>query len=104
MVSEQEVLSFAREVGKRFDPEKVILFGSHATGRAGEDSDVDVLVIMDHPGRSARQALEIRRAVKKTFPLDLIVQSPGEVRHRMEAGDPFITESLARGRVLYERG
>lgn len=104
MVSEQEVASFAREVGQKFRPEKIILFGSHAAGRAQEDSDVDVLVIMEHKGRAARQALEIRRSVKKSFPLDLLVQSPGEVRRRLEAGDPFITESLANGRVLYESG
>ena len=103
MVSESEVLQFAREVGDRFHPEKVILFGSHAMGTGGEDSDVDLLVIMDHDSRSAQQALDIRRSIKRAFPLDLIVRTPAEVRRRLEAGDPFISESLAHGRVLYAR-
>jgi hypothetical protein len=37
---------FAREVAERFQPEKIILFGSHAYGRPHADSDVDILVIM----------------------------------------------------------
>jgi len=37
---------FARAVGERFHPDKVILFGSHAYGRPNADSDVDILVII----------------------------------------------------------
>lgn len=101
MVQSESIASFAKELGKRFKPERVVLFGSYATG---EDSDVDVLVVMEHGGRPARQALEIRKSIKRAFPLDLIVRSPEEVRHRLDAGDPFIAESLANGRVLYESG
>ena len=35
-----------RRIAERFQPEKVILFGSYARGTAGPDSDVDLLVIM----------------------------------------------------------
>lgn len=37
---------FARQVAERFDPEKIILFGSYAYGTPHADSDVDILVIM----------------------------------------------------------
>jgi predicted nucleotidyltransferase len=36
------IRSFAREVAKRFDPDKIILFGSHAYGTPDEGSDVDL--------------------------------------------------------------
>jgi len=39
---ERTVAAMARRIVRRFAPEKVILFGSHATGAAGADSDVDV--------------------------------------------------------------
>jgi len=32
---------------KKFSPQKIILFGSRAEGRAQEQSDVDLLVVMD---------------------------------------------------------
>ena len=37
---------FVREVAERFQPEKIILFGSYAYGTLHADSDVDILVIM----------------------------------------------------------
>ena len=41
-----------KRIVKRFHPDKIILFGSHARGDAGPDSDVDLLVVMDFEGRS----------------------------------------------------
>jgi predicted nucleotidyltransferase len=40
-----EIRRFARRVAERFQPEKIILFGSHAYGTPHADSDVDILVI-----------------------------------------------------------
>ena len=39
---------FARSVARRFRPDKIILFGSHAYGKPHEDSDVDLLVEFEH--------------------------------------------------------
>ena len=39
-----EIRRFARGVAEQFDPEKIILFGSHAYGNPGPDSDVDILI------------------------------------------------------------
>lgn len=101
MIQYQEIEAYAQELVAKFKPEKVVLFGSYANDSASEDSDVDLLVIMPYPGKASRQALEIRKAVQKRFPLDLVVQSPLEASRRMQAGDPFITNALVEGRVLY---
>lgn len=79
----------------------MVLFGSYANGSASEDSDVDLLVIIPHPGKASHQALEIRKAVQKRFPLDLVIQSPLEASRRMQTGDLFITNALIEGRLLY---
>ena len=103
MVERDKIESYAREVAEKFSPQKVLLFGSYATGCATEDSDVDLLILMDYDGKASRKALEIRGSIRKDFPLDLIVQSPAEARHRVSSGDPFMAEALSRGRILYER-
>lgn len=36
---------FARQIAERFQPDKIILFGSYAYGTPHEESDVDLLVI-----------------------------------------------------------
>jgi predicted nucleotidyltransferase len=35
-----------RQIAAQFDPERIILFGSHAYGTPNADSDVDLLVVM----------------------------------------------------------
>lgn len=103
MVALNQIDAFAREVAEKFQPEKIILFGSYAHGQPTEDSDVDLLVIMDHHGKSSEQALAIRRAVRKNFPLDLIVKTPSETKTRLKQNDFFITSAFKEGRTLYER-
>ncbi len=41
-----------RRIVHRFRPERIILFGSHARGDAGPDSDVDLLVVMSRRPRA----------------------------------------------------
>jgi predicted nucleotidyltransferase len=92
---------FARQVAERFQPEKIILFGSYAYGRPHADSDVDILVIM--PARNQLdQAFKIHLAIRPPFPLHLIVRTPKKLKWRIEEGESFLTEVLAKGKVLYE--
>src|SRR6266481_5663415 len=66
---------FARQVAERFQPIKIILFGSHAYGTPHADSDVDILVVMAARNQHD-QAVKIRGAVEAPFPMDLIVRKP----------------------------
>ena len=93
---------FARQVAERFQPDKIILFGSYAYGTPHADSDVDILVIM--PARNQiDQAVKIRREVPRRFPMDLLVRTPASMKWRLEEGDLFHTEIITKGKVLYER-
>jgi predicted nucleotidyltransferase len=97
-----EIRRFAHQVGERFQPDKIILFGSYAYGTPHADSDVDLLVIM--PARNQLdQAFRIRLAIPAPFPMDLIVRTPRNLRRWLEAGDSFHTEVVSKGRVLYEK-
>lgn len=40
------IRKFAREVAERFEPDKIILFGSFAYSTPNADSDVDMLVVI----------------------------------------------------------
>jgi uncharacterized protein len=98
----REIRRFARQVAERFQPDKIILFGSHAYSAPHADSDVDILVIM--PARNELdQALKIRLSVDYHFPLDLLVRTPKNLAWRMAEGDSFLEEVLAKGRVLYAK-
>lgn len=102
-ISQDEIRDYAQHIGETFLPDKVILFGSYANGDADKNSDVDLFVIMDFSGRAPQQAYEIRKAIPKSFPLDLIVRRPQEVEQRLEMGDLFIRDVLSNGKILYEK-
>jgi predicted nucleotidyltransferase len=93
---------FARDVARQFQPDKIILFGSHAYGKPHQDSDVDILVVM--PARNAiDQAIKIDRVTEPQFPLDLIVRTPKTIAWRLKEGDSFLREVMNKGKVLYEK-
>lgn len=102
MVAINDIQQLADRIAREFRPRSIVLFGSHAYGNPTLDSDVDLMVIIPHAGKSWRMATEIRNRVRPRFPVDLIVRSPQQVRDRISMGDPFLTEISQRGQVLYE--
>jgi predicted nucleotidyltransferase len=93
---------YANAVAKKFQPDKIILFGSFAYGTPKVDSDVDFLVIM--PARSqGSKAYQIQLALCAPFAMDLIVRTPHTMKWRLEEGDSFLREIVAKGKVLYEK-
>ena len=92
-----------RRIVDRFHPEQVILFGSHARGDAGPDSDVDLLVVMPARDQHA-QAVRILYRLAAPFPIDLLVRTSKEMAWRLEEGESFTTTIVSQGKVLYEKG
>jgi predicted nucleotidyltransferase len=45
------IRAIAKHIAEKFDPEEIILFGSHAYGKPTAWSDVDLLVVMETPKR-----------------------------------------------------
>ena len=103
MVDERAIVALGEQIARDFEPERIILFGSHATGEAGADSDVDILVVLPFLGRGFDKSLEILDRTDPQFPIDLIARRPEDVERRYSEGDPLVREALDHGRVLYER-
>ena len=92
---------FAHQVAERYEPDKIILFGSHAYGTPHADSDVDILVVM--PARNQLdQAFKIHWDLRPPFPLHLLIRTPKNLKWRLAEGESFLTEVLSKGKVLYE--
>ena len=92
-----------RKIVDQFHPAKIILFGSHARGSAGADSDVDLLVVMDVEGSKRRRAVEIDLVLSnRTFPLDLIVITPEEFETYRDIVGHILYPAVREGKVLYD--
>jgi len=101
---EGQIQRMVRRIAAEFDPDRIILFGSHARGEAGPDSDVDLLVVMPVAGSKRAKQLEIRAAVRDVhIPKDIIVSRTEEFRWRKDTVGTIEYPATREGRMLYAR-
>jgi len=89
LIGDRQIQELAQQIAERFQPEKIILFGSYAYGEPHSGSDVDLLIIMNFQGRGIDMAGVIWNANRPGFPVDFIVKSPEEVAWRYQQYDPL---------------
>ena len=103
MITREDIQATCDDIVREFAPLQVILFGSYAYGTPTENSDVDLLVIMDIPeSQTSRQAGEILQRIPRRFSMDLLVRSPEEIAYRISYNDWFLREITEKGDVLYK--
>jgi predicted nucleotidyltransferase len=94
----------ARRIVRRFDPDRIILFGSHARGEGTPDSDVDLLVVMPLQGSRREARLAIRRALRGIpLPKDILVTTPQDFEWRKDVVGTIERPAHRHGEVLYAR-
>ena len=105
---QNETKRYIRQIVKRiitqFQPDKIILFGSHARGQAGLDSDVDMLVVMPVSGSKREKAIEIAVALHD-IPIakDVIVVTPDDFEWRSKIVGTIERPAAREGKLLYVR-
>ncbi len=94
-----------KNIVQAVDPQKIILFGSYAYGKPTQDSDVDLLVIVDDISTTRRDLrLKIRKALRKfLISKDIIVLTSDDLKNLSKEKNSFIITILEKGKVLYER-
>jgi predicted nucleotidyltransferase len=99
-----QIQRMVRRIAAEFDPDQIILFGSHARGEAGPDSDVDLLVVMPVQGSKRAKQLEIRAAVGDVHvPKDIIVSRTEEFQWRKDTVGTIEYPAVREGKTLYVR-
>ena len=93
-----------KRIVKKFHPEKIILFGSHARGDAGPDSDVDLLVVMDFAGSKLEKLLELRGTLNNIpASVDILVTRPEDFAWRKDVVGTIEWPAFREGKILYAR-
>lgn len=104
MVAQAEIERVGNEIGEAARAERVILFGSHATGQMSGDSDVDFLVVADSDLPRYKRSRDLYRKFRRLgFPLDVIVYTPEEVRRARQTPISFISQVMREGKTVYVR-
>ena len=106
----QEItLSLLKEITERlvdeFQPEEIILFGSHAWGTPDKDSDLDLLVIVSDSDLSpVRRAIRAHRRLQgMNVSKDILVRTRAEVERYRHVQASLESQIFEKGSVLYER-
>jgi predicted nucleotidyltransferase len=89
---------------KKYEPEKIILFGSGARGEMDEYSDIDLVVIKETKKSFVERLVEVVDFLSKDAPhADIFVYTPTEFEVMKEEENPFMEQVLKDGKVVYEK-
>jgi predicted nucleotidyltransferase len=102
---DQLIAQLVETIGREYKPRKIILFGSYASGRPSEDSDIDLLIVKDTDARIIDRFVEVKRLIydpQLRIPVSPLVYTPQEIEERLDMGDDFVKEIMSEGKVLYE--
>ncbi len=97
---------------REYDPDRIVVFGSRASGDHRPDSDVDILIVKDDPRRPVERMRDVtarlhrpeRRAQWRSMPaFEALVFTPAEIAERLSLGDPFFRAMLEGGRTILEK-
>ena len=104
-VIEQKIQEIVQKIIKKYQPEKIILFGSWAWGTPHEDSDIDLLVIKEtHKSRIERQREVKDMIIFSQMPVDVLVHTPSELEESInKKRNLFLEDIVHNGKVLYTK-
>ena len=89
---------------ERFDPLKIMLFGSRVNGTADEASDFDLLVVLPElTDKHATMVAMLLALGRFGVPVDVIPTDPSEIARIGTNPGTVLADALSSGRVLYER-
>jgi len=88
----------------KFDPLRIILFGSRARGEARLDSDLDLLVVLPEIENKRAVTIELMRTLS-SLPIskDVLVTTLQEIDERGDVLGLVLRPALREGVTVYER-
>lgn len=104
MVSLDSIRGLIDKIATTYQPDKIMLFGSYATGQATDDSDVDLLIVKDTGVPRHKRGREVRRFLYGLkIPMDIIVATPQELEQSQLQPYSFLATALHSAKTVYER-
>ena len=105
MLTQKDIDLIVKDIAVAYQPEKIYLFGSYATGNPGTDSDIDLLIIKKTDKRKIERSREVRQCIKNypTTGIDIIVYTPEELLMGLQQTMNIGKEAINSGRLMYER-
>jgi len=102
-IDDKLIENVTKTIVENFNPRRIVLFGSHARGEGGPDSDLDVIVEMETED-TVRQAIEILKTFGlRDWAMDLLVYTPAQYARQQKIIGTLPSMIAGEMRILYER-
>ena len=102
-VAESLLQKIVRRMLEVSQPDRIILFGSAATGQMTRDSDIDLLVLEASPEEPRRESVRLRNALRGLgYPFDVMVMATERFEETKEIIGGLAYPANKYGRVIYE--
>ena len=104
MIELTKIDDIVARIALKFNPDKIILFGSYASGTPNNDSDIDLLVIQDTDLPRHKRSFDIQKLlIGSMIPMDILVYTNNEFEKEKNEKYSFINSALKTSKILYER-
>ena len=104
MVDSNKINDIVNRIATKFNPEKIILFGSYASNSQNDDSDLDLLIIQDTDQPIQTRGFDIRMSLIGTMiPFDILIYTNSEFEKEKDNSFSFLNSAMRNSKVLYER-
>lgn len=104
MIDSNKIDEVVSRIAKKFNPEKIILFGSYANGTSKDDSDLDLLIVQETELPMHQRGIDIRLSlIGAKIPIDLLIYTNSEFDLERNKKFSFLNSAINNSKVLYER-
>ena len=105
MIESKMIDDIVKRIAIKFNPDKIILFGSYATGNPNNDSDIDLLIIKDSDLPRHKRSFDIQKSlIGSMIPMDILVYTTKEFEQEKKEKSSFLYSAIKTSKILYERG
>lgn len=102
MLTRKQIQKIVDQIVKGYQPEKIILFGSYATGKPNSDSDLDFCIIKQTDKRISERPREVHQLFDPyLWPMDVFVRTPGEFAKRKKVYGTLEYIADTTGKIVY---
>jgi predicted nucleotidyltransferase len=103
MLNELEISLIKKPLKEKFNPDKIILFGSQARNNSDDRSDIDLLVLTNPNGNRRKLMVEMDRALKGlNYSRDIVILSTKEFERDKNIAGTIARYAFLEGKILYE--
>lgn len=104
MIDSNKINEITTRIASRFNPDRIILFGSYANGTQKEGSDLDLLIIQETDLPPHKRGFDIRMSLLGLMiPFDILIYTKSEFEREKENKYSFVSSAIKNSKVLYER-